>query len=151
MIKHEKLEKMLLNISDELKVSKAIRVGFNINGYRALLPQLHDFSAAINATPIVEPFNTQHGVYNKLPAEIGGPQIGNPLMAVEATKNTDLGREYRAIGSIFGEVSFLHYFNFKATYYADLGFNDERRYTPIINVYSGEDDTINAQERFYQY
>ena len=147
LIKHENLEKLLLNLSDELKVSKAIRVGFNVNGYRAKLPQLHDYSAAINATPIVEPFNTANGVYNKLPDEIGGPQIGNPLL-LEETKNTDIQREYRAIGSIFGELSFLRNFTFRATYYADLGFNNQRRYTPLIKVFAADQDKVTSQQGF---
>lgn len=147
LIKHETLDKILLNLSDELKINKAIKVGFNFNGYRAKLPQLKDFSAAINATPIVEPFNSQFGVYNKLPNEIGGPQIGNPLL-FEAYQNTDLSREYRAVGSIFAEFSFLSYLTFKATYYGDFGFNNQRKYTPIINVYGAEDDTINPYGGF---
>jgi TonB-linked SusC/RagA family outer membrane protein len=147
LIKHEDLEKLLLNLSDELKVSKAIRVGFNVNGYRAMLPQLHDYSAAINATPIVEPFNTANGVYNKLPDEIGGPQIGNPLL-LEETKNTNIQREYRAIGSIFGEVSFLRNFTFRSTFYADLGFNNQRSYTPLINVYAADQDKVTSQGGF---
>lgn len=149
LIKFEKLDKMLLNISDELKVSKAIKVGFSFNGYRASLPQLHDYISAINATPIVEPFNTERGVYNKLPNEIGGPQIGNPML-IEANKYTDISREYRAIGSIFAEISFLQDFTFRATFYGDLGFNNQRRYTPIINVYGAEDNSVAPYAGFTQ-
>lgn len=147
LIKYEKLDKILLNISDELKVNKAIKVGFNINGYRASLPQLHDFSAAINATPIVEPFNREHNVYNKLPNEIGGPQIGNPLL-IDAYKNTDLSKEYRVIGSVFAEISFLRNWTFRSTFYGDLGFNNQRKYTPIINVYGAEDSSVAAYAGF---
>jgi TonB-linked SusC/RagA family outer membrane protein len=148
LIKHERLEKLLLNFSDELRVSKAIRIGFTFNGYRATLPQLRDFGSAINATPIVDPFNAEKGLYNKLPDEIGGPQIGNPLMGVEATKNTDLQQEYRAIGSIFGELNFLKNLTFRAAFYGDLGFNNQRRYTPIINVYAADVDAVTPQAGF---
>lgn len=147
LIKHERLEKLLLNLSDELKVSKAIKIGFTFNGYRASLPQLHDYNSAIAATPIVSPFNSEFGVFNKLPNEIGGPQIGNPLL-IDAYANTDISKEYRAIGSVFAEISFLRNFTFKATYYGDLGFNDQRQYTPIINVYSGEDNSVNTYGGF---
>lgn len=148
LIKYENLDKMLLNISDELRVSKGIKIGFTMNGYRALLPQLHDFSAAVNATPIVEAYNTEKGVYNKLPDEIGGPQIGNPLMGVEETRFTNLQREYRGVGSIFGEVTFLHDFTFRSTFYADLGFNNQRAYTPIIKVYAADAGTVTSQSGF---
>ena len=148
LIKHERLERMMLSVSDELKLSKNIKVGFSVNGYRGKLPQLRSFSGAIIATPIVEPFNATHGVYNKLPEEIGGPQIGNPLMGVEATKNTSLPREYRALGNIFAEVTFLKNFTARATFYGDLGFNDGRNYTPLINVYAAEIDQVAAQGGF---
>ncbi len=144
VIKHEKLEKLLLSINDELKVAQFLKIGFNVNGYRATLPQLGGFGSAINATPIVEPFNTQYGVYNRLPDEIGGPQIENPLLSVEGRKGTDLSQEYRAVGSIFAEVNFLRKFSFKATYYADLGFNNQRRYTPIIYTYAADFNNVTA-------
>jgi TonB-linked SusC/RagA family outer membrane protein len=148
LIKHQKLDKLLLNFSDELRVTKGIKFGFTFNGYRANLPQGGDFIAAINATPIVEPFNSEFGVYNKLPEEIGGPQIGNPLMGVEELRGTRLSREYRAIGSLYGEINFLKDFTFRATIYGDLGFNSIRQYTPLINVYAAEIDTLAPQGGF---
>ena len=39
LILHEKLKKFTININDELTVSKALKFGFNFNGYRAQLPQ----------------------------------------------------------------------------------------------------------------
>lgn len=144
LIKYETLEKILLNVSDELKVSKSLKVGFNINGYKADLPQLHSYTSAINATPIVEPFNTEFGVYNRLPNEIGGPQIGNPLL-IDAYKYTDLSHEFRGIASVFAEINFLKDFTLRATYYGDFGFNNQRKYTPLINVYGAEDNSVNPQ------
>jgi len=148
LIKNETLEKILFAISDELKVSKGIKVGFNFNTYGGKLPQMHNFNSAIIATPIVEPFNSTHGVYNKLPEEIGGPQIGNPLMGVEETKNTSLAREYRAVGSMYAEINFLKNFTARATFYGDMGFNDTRNYTPLINVYAAEINQVTPQGGF---
>ena len=148
LIKHETLEKILFSISDELKVAKTIKVGFNFNGYGGKLPLTRNFNSAIIATPIVEPFNSTHGVYNKLPEEIGGPQIGNPLMGVEETKNTSLPREYRAVGSMYAEINFLKNFTARATFYGDMGFNDNRIYTPLINVYAAEIDQVTPQGGF---
>jgi TonB-linked SusC/RagA family outer membrane protein len=149
IIKHETLEKLLLSINDELKVAPFLKIGFNVNGYRATLPQLGSgptdiIGSAINATPIVEPFNTQYGVYNRLPDEIGGPQVENPVLSTEARRNTDLKYEYRAVGNIYAEINFLKKFTFKATYYADLGFNNERRYTPRIFTYAADFNNVTA-------
>lgn len=148
LIRHETLHKIIASVSDELRVNRAIKIGFNVNGYRAWLPQVHSFSGALIATPIVEPFNSTHNVYNKLPELIGGPQIGNPLMGVEETKGTDIGREYRAVGSIFGEVYFLKNFTFRVNLIGDLGFNSRRQYTPLINVYAAEIDEVTPQGGF---
>jgi TonB-linked SusC/RagA family outer membrane protein len=148
IIKYENLDKIILAISDELKINKAFKIGFNISGYRAMLPQIHSFSGALIATPIVEPFNSTFGVYNKLPELIGGPQIGNPLMGVEVTKNTSLPREQRLLGSVYAEVNFLKNFIFRANVLGDFGFNDGRNYTPLVNVYAAEINAVAAQSGF---
>ena len=146
IIKHETLKKYILTINDEFKVAKGLKFGFNFNGYGAQFPntQARDFSGAVIATPIVVPFNQDSGVYNRLPDEIGGPQIGNPLMQVEETKGTNLQYEYRALGSIYGEVDFLRHFNFRATLYGDLSYGSQRRYTPIIYTYAADFDVVSA-------
>lgn len=148
VIKNENLDKLTITLSDELRASKAIKVGFNVTAYRGWQPQLHDFSGALIATPIVTPFNDAKGVYNKLPEEIGGPQIGNPLMAVEATKNTSLPTEQRVIGSVYAEINFLKKFTFRTNLLGDFGFNEGRSYTPLIKVYAAEIDAIAAQGGF---
>ncbi len=151
IIKYEKLEKILISINDEYKVSKSLKFGFNFNGYRAKLPQFHDLNSAINAVPIVEPYNEQYGLYSSLPSEIQGIQVANPWMMLEGRKNTDLSYEYRTIGSIFGEWSFHKDFTFRATFYGDFGFNTERQYTPIVERYNPEittDPPIDKQTGF---
>ena len=148
LIKHEDLDKLTITLSDELRASKAIKVGFNVTAYRGWMPQLHGFTGALIATPIVVPFNDAKGVYNKLPEEIGGPQIGNPLMGVEETKNTSLPIEQRVIGSAYAEINFLKKFTFRANLLGDFGFNEGRSYTPLINVYAAEIDAIAPQGGF---
>lgn len=150
VIKHERLEKILLSFNDELRVNKFVKFGFSFNGYRAQLPdgQGRSFSGAVIATPIVEPFNTQKGYYNRLPDEIGGPQIANPLMIVEETRGTNLENEYRAVGSVFGEINFLRNFTLRANYYGDFGFNNQRRYTPLINTFAADFNTVALQSGF---
>jgi len=139
LIKNETYNKFTVSVNDELKLNKNLKIGINVNGSKANKPQLHDFSAAINATPIVEPFNTTYGVYNKLPDAIGGPQIGNPLMFVEGNKNTQLNKEYRFLANGFLEYVFLKDFTFKVNYYADLGYNDGTTYNPLFKVYNAEE------------
>ncbi|MGB4414389.1 MAG: TonB-dependent receptor [Paludibacter sp.] len=154
LIKHENYNKFTASINDELKINKELKIGINVNGSKANMPQLHDFISSINATPIVEPFNTAKGVYNKLPDAIGGPQIGNPLMFVDGNKDTQLNKEYRFVGNVFLEYNFLKNFTFKVNYYADLGFNDGTTYTPKYRVYNAESDAVvdwNTKSMVQQY
>src|ERR1035437_8614311 len=154
LIKNENYNKFTFSVNDELKINKNLKIGINVNGSKANMPQLHDFISAINATPIVEPFNTTNGVYNKLPDAIGGPQIGNPLMFVDGNKNTQLNKEYRFIANGFLEYTFLKDFTFKVNYYADLGFNDGTTYTPKYRVYNAESDAVvdwNTKSMVQQY
>jgi len=154
LIKNETYNKFTASVNDELKINKNLKIGINVNGSKANMPQLHDFISALNATPIVESFNTTNGVYNKLPDAIGGPQIGNPLMFVEGNKNTQLNKEYRFIANGFLEYTFLKDFTFKVNYYADLGFNDGTTYTPKYRVYNAESDAVvdwNTKSMVQQY
>ena len=154
LIKNEAYNKFTASVNDELNITKYLKVGVGVNGSKANLPQLHDFTSAINATPIVEPFNSAAGVYSKLPDQIGGPQIGNPLLFVEGNKNTKLQEEYRFLGNAFLEYMFLNNFTFKVSYFADLGFNNGTEYTPLIKVYNAETDQVvnwNTKSSVTQY
>ncbi|MEA5081971.1 MAG: TonB-dependent receptor [Dysgonamonadaceae bacterium] len=142
LIKNENYNKFTISINDELNISKYLKLGVGVNGSKASLPQMHDFISALNATPIVEPFNSENKIYNKLPDQIGGPQIGNPLMFVEGNKFTQIANEYRFVGNAFLEYIFLKNFTFKMSYFADLGFNDGRGYTPLFKVYNAESSQV---------
>jgi TonB-linked SusC/RagA family outer membrane protein len=142
LIKHEKLQKFTVNINDELQVSKALKFGFTFNGYRSKLPQERSVGAAALAAPIVTPYNEQYGLYSTLP-NFQRAQVFNPLVDVELRKNTAINMEYRAVGSLFGEVNFLKHLTFRSSFYADYGFNIGRSYNPIVVVYNPE--IVNAQ------
>lgn len=140
LIKYEKLKKFTFNINDELQVTDRFKVGVGINGYDARLPQLRSFESALRATPLVAAFNQAQGLYNQLPSDLGGAQIGNPLAAIEMTRGTQLNRDTRFVGNIFGEYKIMDGLSFKATYLADLMFSRGRGYTPVFNVYAAESD-----------
>lgn len=59
----------------------------------------------------------------------------NPLVDVDLRANTTRAINYRASGSIYGEVDFLKHFTFKAMFSMDYATNDSRTYKPIIKVY----------------
>lgn len=154
LIKNEKYNKFTFSLNDELQISKKLKFGVSVNGSKANLPQLHNFTSAINATPIVVPFNDEEGVYNKLPDQIGGPQIGNPLLFVEGTKFTQLNSEYRIVANSFLEYNILKDLSFKVNFFGDLGFNQGRGYNPLIRVYNAESGAVvnwNTKSSVSQY
>lgn len=142
LIDYEKYKKLTFNLNNELQLSDGIKVGVGFSGVDARPAQLHSFGAALNATPIVESFNQELGVYNQLPVQIGGAQIGNPLLYVQGNQGTQLNRETRFVGNVFAEIKLVKDLKFRAAYYADLGYNKGRGYTPVFNIYAAETDEI---------
>ena len=138
IILHEKYRKFTLNFSDELRVTKGVKFGLTFNVYRAELPDAEKgVGSAIRAAPIAPVMDPGTGLYHTLPS-FQRAQVFNPLVGIDVEKNTRILREYRAVGSIYGEVDFLKHFNFRAQFYADYGVNTERRYFPILTVYNPE-------------
>ncbi len=135
LIKNEKYKKYTLNFSDELRVSKSVKFGLNLNAYRAEQPLNQGVGSAIRAAPIAPVMDAASGLFHTLPA-FQRAQVFNPLVSVETEANTLISREFRAVGSIFGEVDFLKHFNFRAQLFADYGFNTSRSYQPIISVFN---------------
>ncbi|MEO5998577.1 MAG: TonB-dependent receptor [Chitinophagaceae bacterium] len=138
IIKHEVYKKYTLNFSDELRVTKGLKFGLTLNAYRAELPDAEKgIASAVLAAPIGPVMDATTGLFYTLPS-FQRAQISNPLLSIEGEKNTRIQREFRAVGSIYGELTFLKNFTFRAQLYADYGFNTERRYYPILSVYNPE-------------
>jgi TonB-linked SusC/RagA family outer membrane protein len=135
LIKHEKYSKLTLNVNDEIQVNKSLKFGFTFNGYRAVPPVNKGVGGAILAAPIAPVMDQASGLYHSMP-DFQRAQVFNPLVDVELQKGTTIAREYRAVGSIYGEWNFLSDFTFRASLYADYGFNTSRSYQPLITVYN---------------
>ena len=138
LIKHEEYKKYTINFSDELRVSKALKFGITFNGYYADLPVERQVGSAIRAAPIAPVYDPNgSGLLHTMPS-FQRAQVFNPLVAIEEGKFTAIRNEYRAVGSIYGELDFLKDFTFRAQLFADYGFNTTRSYNPIIVVYNPE-------------
>ncbi len=137
VVKHEKLEKILISINDELRVSKAIKIGFNLNASRQKLPfsqangLLYD---ARRVLPITEPYNATNGAYTQL--AIQAAQISNPLMNLENKWDKEIRTEFRNVGSVYAEINFLRNFTLRSTLFADMSNLDERKYSPVIYTFN---------------
>lgn len=133
VVKHERLNKILLAINDEFKLSKAIKLGFTFNGFRQDLPFSQANGLLFDARrvwPIIPTMDPASGVYYELAGQAG--QIGNPLMNLEKKWNKEIRIENRLVGSVFAEINFLKNFNLRTTFYGDMSNMDGRNYNPIL-------------------
>ncbi len=146
IIKHEKLDKILLSLSDEYKVSKSIKIGGNLNftrtnnpynatwvldAARKVMPQV---SAATQTFKVQNPYGTDSmsvPIYSGLDAALQNSGVINPLLVLENEWNKTISTEYRYVGSFYADINFLKYFNFRSTWYADMSNVDTRSYAPL--------------------
>lgn len=146
LIRHEKLDRININLSDEFRISKAIRMGvtFNVsrqtNPYdatsilddaRKVIPQV---SSGTTRHFVKNPYGTDSldmDIYSGLDVGLQSAGVYNPLLRTENEHNTTKAVEYRTVGSLFGEVNFLKYFNWRSTVYADVSNLNQRTYTPL--------------------
>ena len=133
-IKHEKYNKITLNVSNDYKVTDNFKVGFQFNGARTLPADIKSVATALRAAPVAPVFNEKYGLYTTLPG-FQKAQMNNPLVDVGLKANTTRAENYRASGNVYGEWDFLKHFQAKVMYSMDYGSNSSRTYTPIIKVF----------------
>jgi TonB-linked SusC/RagA family outer membrane protein len=155
IVKKDLLQKLNITLNDEYKVSRAIKVGFNVTGIRQHLPYDIDFapngldwgaygnplSQARYMLPVNEPFDAKSGYYNIMPNTLQTQQA-NPLMEAEYFAPRTLHYEDRVVGNVFAEINFLKNFNFRTTLYGDFTYGSRNRYFPIINVHDPLTDQV---------
>lgn len=141
LIKNERLEKTTFSVNDEFNVNDNFKIGTQLNGYKEKSPSEGNFSSALIATPIVSPYNAD-GVYYQLPIQIGGAQIGNPLIPVNEEITTKINERYRFVGNVYAELKFLKDFTFRYAFMGDMDVRKGRGYTPLINVYAAETNQV---------
>jgi TonB-linked SusC/RagA family outer membrane protein len=150
LIKHEKLEKILFSMSDEFKLTKRIKIGFNFNGVRQNNPYgyatsvLNDARKAVpvgfSGTKTVftkNPYgidSTNQTLYYELPG-IQNSGVVNPLIKLENEWDKTIDITYRTVASVFTEINFLKDFTWRSTVYADINNQNKREYKPVYNSY----------------
>lgn len=150
LVKHTEYKRYSLNMSDEYKLNKFIKIGFNVVGSSENLP--YNSSAlfdARKALPIIpsdtkrfrlrNPYLTvfdsaDYDVYASPPVIQNTER--NPLHVLENNYDKLISNRLRAVGSAWVDVSFLRDFNFKATFYGDFSSGERREYTPVYYAYN---------------
>jgi len=166
IIKHQQLQKWLISFSDELKVSKAIKLGINLNSSRQNNPYdaiggvfgagagFNVLDAARKVIPQVSsgtrpffvrnPYGTDSlnmDLYSALDVGLQTSGVVNPLIQLENEWNKVKNIEFRTVGSVYAEVAFLKYFSFRSTLYGDMSTVNRRQYTPLYYAYNPKDNT----------
>ncbi|MFL5772035.1 MAG: TonB-dependent receptor [Flavisolibacter sp.] len=163
IIKHEELQRLNVALSDEFKVNKAIRIGVNViasrqkNPYdatwvldaaRKVMPQI---SSGTKNYRVTNPYNAKDtlnmDMYSLLDVGLQNSGVINPLLQLENTWNKSKSVEYRTVGSVFAELTFLRNFTFRSTLYADMSTVNARNYTPL---YYGYNPRTNQPELYSQ-
>jgi TonB-linked SusC/RagA family outer membrane protein len=155
MLIHEKLQKILLSLSDEVRLTKDIKLGVNLNAARIQHPydatnRLDDarkVQPQVSALPKVFKVQDPYGldsidqnIYSALALQ--GSGVVNPVLEIENTWNKTTDIEYRYVGSVYADINFLKHFNFRATWYGDLSNEDKRVYTPLYYSYTPYDNSV---------
>ena len=156
IIRHEKLEKMQFNFNDELKVSKALKVGLTINGSRQKNPYGAGWvlDAARKVVPMVSaepqsfkiqnPYGTDSittELYSGLNTALQTSGVINPLVVLENEWDKTISIEYRTVASLYAELSFFRDFSFRSSVYADISNVNSRVYTPLYAAYNPVNNT----------
>lgn len=150
IIRHEQLEKIQLSFNDEFKLNKALKVGvvFNtsrqknpydatwvLDAARKVMPQV---SSGTKSFKVQDPYSgdsTNTNIYSGLINSLQNSGVINPLVQLENEWDKVINMEYRYVGSVYAELNFLKYFNFRSTFYADMSNINRRQYTPLYYAY----------------
>ena len=156
IIRHEELQKMQLSLADEFKVSKVIKMGVNLNVTRQRNPYGADWvlDAARKVIPLVSggtmPFQVKNpygtdtisaNLYSGLDVGLQNSGVINPLVQLENEWDKTKSIEFRTVGSVFAELTFLKNFTWRSTVYADMSNIDTRIYTPLYYAYNPKNNT----------
>ena len=151
IIKHQQLQKGLFSLSDEFKLSNAIKVGANLNvsrqnnpydatwvldAARKVIPQV---SSGTKSFFVKNPYGTDSSnvnIYSGLNTGLQSSGVVNPLLQLENEYNKTISIEYRTVGSVFAEITFLKNFTWRSTVYADMSNVSTRKYVPLYYAYN---------------
>ncbi|WEK18727.1 MAG: TonB-dependent receptor [Candidatus Pedobacter colombiensis] len=147
VIKFGKYQRFVARINEEIRVNNNIKVGADFTGTHWILDASSgDLNNALWAAPIVGIHESETAYYS-MPS-FQRAQVGNPVARIYQNDKTSINKGYRVVGSLFAEVKFLKQFKWRSQFYTDLGFNNNRGYTPlpftVINLGEGAAPT----ERF---
>ncbi len=161
LVKHIQLNKININLGDEFKVSKFLKVGANLivsridnpYGYdggdvlgnaRQVIPLLSSGPTSMQLQDLYGSQTITQNVYPLAPSlQLSG--VVNPLLKLENEWNKTVDFTNRFVGNAFAEVSFLKSFTFRSTVYGDLSYEDDRQYKPTYYAFNPTTGAVQVQ------
>ena len=134
----DQYQKYIGRLNQDVRLTNSIRIGGEISGfYFKQDPPIGGIeNEALWAAPII-PIKADPTYYYSTPS-FQRAQVANPVAVIDGGNGHNLNSGYRFNGNIFAEIKFLKDFTWRSTFYADLGFNQSRGYSPLpfnyINV-----------------
>ncbi|MDO9373834.1 MAG: TonB-dependent receptor [Ferruginibacter sp.] len=156
IVRREKLDKWLLSLADEFKISNAIKIGLNLNISRQnnpydatwVLDAARKVIPQVSATTMPFRVRNPYGVdtldvnlYSGLDVGLQSSGVVNPLIQLENEWDKRKSIELRTVGSVYAEIAFLKKFTFRSTLYADQSNINTRTYTPLYYAYNPKNNT----------
>lgn len=130
VLKNSRFQKYTARINEEIKLNRNLKVGADLTGFHYVSdPADVNLNNVLWAAPI-SPIQLDANTYYSMPS-FQRAQVGNPIANLNRTDKTSLNKGYRAIGNIFGELTFLKQFKARSAFYTDLGFIGSRGYNPL--------------------
>lgn len=154
IIKREELKKLQITLTDELKINKFLKLGFNVNvvkqdnpygaswvldAARKVIPQV---SAGTKSVYTKNPYgldSANYNLYYELPS-IQNSGVINPLLILENEWDKTIGQENRIVASAFADFTLSKNISFRSTAYADISNVNARVYSPLYNAYDAAND-----------
>ena len=130
VLKNDNFQRYLVRLNEEIRISNSIKVGGDFTGYHSINnPPAASITNALWAAPIV-PVQLNENTYYSMPS-FQRAQVGNPIAALRRGDRNTIDKNYRIIGSLFGELKFLKSFTWRSTVYTDMSFNVGRSYSQL--------------------
>ncbi len=130
VLKNSGFQKYTARLNEEIRINRNLKIGADLTGFHYISnPADVNLNNVLWAAPIV-PVQFDASTYYSMPS-FQRAQVGNAIANLNRTDGTSLNKGYRAIGNIFGELTFLKQFKARSAFYTDLGFNGSRSYNPL--------------------
>ncbi len=147
IVKHTRYDRFNVNFNDELKISNKLKMGIGVIMQRERLPYNSGaLEQARRALPIISsdtksiysrnPYGIDSGYYNLYSSTpIIQNSETNPLATLENNWDKKIDVRNRVIANFFLEWNPIKELTLRGAVYGDMGFRNNRTYTPLYNLY----------------